>query len=489
MIVKKNKDEIQDYLSDASNTKGFCDAVCFPQNVDEVIELFKEANNKKFPVTIAGNRTGLTGAAVPNGGIVVSTEKLNRIIEIGRTEKFAILQPGVLLSEFQNELKNHKLFYPPDPTETNCFIGGTVATNASGAKTFKYGSTRNYVLELEVVLPTGDLITINRGKIFAADYLLKLESLNNKKYNLVLPKINLPVIKNAAGYYCKAGMDAIDLFIGSEGTLGFISKIKLKLLDEPAQIISSVQFFKSEEEALRFVQLARDATYANRKKEDKISIDALALEYFDERALKFLQEDFKRIPADAKAAVWFEQIVNDNRDKLIEDWIELFTRCNGDPDKAWFALNEKERKNLIDFRHRISEKVNEYISANNFRKLGTDIAVPDNNFRKFYYSSKKQIKDAKLDFVIYGHIGNSHLHINLLPKNNDEFEKAQQIYKNICMLAIKEGGTFSAEHGVGKNKTELLIEMYGIENIEMMKKIKKTLDPNWILGRGNIFKI
>jgi D-lactate dehydrogenase (cytochrome) len=136
MIIKSNQDEIQDYLVDASNTKGYCDAVYLPENEEEIIRIFKEANTNKTPVTISGKRTGLTGGSVPLGGLVVSTEKLNKIIEINKDERFAIVQPGVLLSEFQQIVSEAGLFYPPDPTETNCFLGGTVATNASGAQTF-----------------------------------------------------------------------------------------------------------------------------------------------------------------------------------------------------------------------------------------------------------------------------------------------------------------------------------------------------------------
>ena len=143
MIIKTSPDEIQNYLSDASNLKGKCDAVCFPENEMDVTDILKEANAKKIRVTISGNGTGLTGARVPQGGIVISTEKMNRIIEINENEKTATVEPGVILADFQKFINEKKLIYPPDPTERNCFIGGTVATNASGEKTFKYGPTRN----------------------------------------------------------------------------------------------------------------------------------------------------------------------------------------------------------------------------------------------------------------------------------------------------------------------------------------------------------
>jgi len=173
---------------------------------------------------------------------------------------------------------------------------------------------------------------------------------------------------------------------------------------------------------------------------------------------------------------------------LLEKWINLFLKYEGKEDEAWYAITEKDRVQIINFRHTISVSVNEYITKNNFRKLGTDAAVPDDKFIDFYYAIKSEVKKEKLDYVIYGHAGNSHLHLNMLPKSEEEFEKGKLLYKNICNKAIKLRGTFSAEHGVGKNKREYLVEMYGKENVNKMRLLKKTLDPNYILGVGNIFE-
>ncbi|MGB5849926.1 MAG: FAD-binding oxidoreductase [Ignavibacteriaceae bacterium] len=488
MIVKTQQDEIQNYLIDASNTKGFCEAVYIPQNVSEMAEIIKEANNKKHSVTISGNGTGLTGARVPKGGIVISTEKLNKIIEINLAEKFALVEPGVLLSELQDSVKLKGLLYAPDPTERNCFIGGTVATNASGARTFKYGSTRNYVEELEIILSDGDLLYLKRGEYFADDLFLKLKTSSGRDIRLTLPDYKMPKIKNASGYFCKRNMEAIDLFVGSEGTLGVITKIKLKLLPLPLGELSCILFFETEDNAFNFLTRARDESYKNRELKITNSIDATALEYLDENSLKFLMKDYPNIPVNAKAAVWFEQHCNDNEDDLLELWINLFLDYNGKEEDAWFAMTEKDKENIIRFRHTISTSVNEYITQNSFRKLGTDVAVPDDKFIDFYYSIQKEVKTENLDYVIYGHFGNSHVHLNMLPKNEEEFIIGEELYKSICSHAISLGGTFSAEHGVGKNKTEYLVEMYGQENVNKMRRLKKTLDPNYILGVGNIFE-
>ncbi|HSW55380.1 MAG TPA: FAD-binding oxidoreductase [Ignavibacteriaceae bacterium] len=489
MITKTEQNEIQDYLKDASNTIGFCDSVVYPENTNDVVAILKRAYDEKTKVTVCGNRTGLSGGSVPNGGIVLSTEKMNRILEINEEEKFAIVEPGVLLSDFLKELKPKKLYYPPDPTELNCFLGGTVATNASGSKTFKYGPTRDFVMGIEIVLPTGDLLVLERGQNFAQKFDLSITTTNQKRIELKIPSVKSLPTKNTAGYFCRESMDAIDLFIGSEGTLGILTKLKLKLLPAPQMVLSAVIFFNSEDSGLNFIEESRNDSYNSRKNKSHFAIDALALEYFDKFALDFLRDDFPNIPPDAESAVWFEQEVDEDSSNQITDlWINLVEKHYGDLEHSWIAMNEKDKLKFVEFRHRISTKVNEFISSRNLRKLGTDFAVPNKELKNFYYQLKNDVNKAGLDYVIYGHFGNSHIHLNMLPKNPEEFETAKKLYNSMCLSAIKSGGTFAAEHGVGKNKKALLYELYDEKVMSEMWKIKQILDPNLILCGGNIFK-
>jgi D-lactate dehydrogenase (cytochrome) len=489
MIIKTNPDEFENFIVDASNFKGNCEAVYFPESVDDVKSIVKDANTNKTKITIAGNGTGLTGARVPLNGIVISTDKLNKILEINHTEFYAVIEPAVLLSDFQKELKQQNLFYPPDPTETNCYIGGTVATNASGAKTFKYGPTRDYVIGLQVVLPDGEVIDIERGKQKAVGFNLSLTTQSGKNIFLQIPDYTFPAVKNASGYFVKKDMDAIDLFIGSEGTLGIITNIKLKLLPQPEDTISCVLFFDDETTVLNFLEEARDTSFQNKKNNINDNINALALEFFDERALKFLAKDFSAIPGNAQAAIWFEQeSTSETFDSILEVWNVLMQKHKINEETAWFAFNDADKEKIKDFRHAISWKVNEYVARNNFRKLGTDVAVPDSCFLDFYFTLQNWAKQSNIDFVAYGHFGNSHIHLNFLPKNDDEFNEGKKLYKQICEEAVKLGGTISAEHGIGKAKRDYLLMMYGESNIRKMATLKKSLDPNLILGIGNIFE-
>ena len=488
MIKKTSPEEIENFIVDASNTKGYCDAVYFPENNDEIIDILKKANKEKTPVTISGNHTGLTGAGVPRGGIVISTEKLNNILEINAEKNYIIVQPGLILAELLTELKKVNYLYPPDPTEDNCFIGGTVATNASGAKTFKYGATRNFVEELEIILADGEVLNLKRGKQKAEGFNLLLTTESGISISFRLPDFEMPHTKNASGYFCKKNMDAIDLFVGSEGTLGVITKIKLKIISAPEKLLSCVVFFDDEKNALGFLKKSRELSYQSREIHQNKIIDAFALEFFDEGVLKFLANDYSQVPASAKASIWFEQEINkENEDPVFESWMELINEFNGNEESTWFALSENDRKNIKEFRHAVSWKINEYMAEKGFRKLGTDVAVQPDNFEELYYFAKEEVTKTGLNFVNYGHFGDAHMHLNMLPESEEQFELGKQLYGMICKKAIELGGTVSAEHGIGKNKTSYLLDMYGEENIRKMADIKKKLDPNLILGIGNLF--
>jgi len=491
MIVKTEPDEIRKYLSDESGYKGYCDNVCFPENENDIIEVVKQCNATKTKITISGNGTGLTSGRVPEGGVVLSMEKLNAIPEINENEKYVLVQPAVILNDLQNLVENRGLFYPPDPTERNCFIGATVSTNSSGARTFKYGPTRNYVFGLRVILANGKILNLKRGRDIAAGFKAVIQAEDGTDIFFTIPEFEMPKTKNAAGYYCKNNMDLIDLFIGSEGTLGIITGIELKLIDLPTNIMSCVTFFNSDDDALNFIEEARNLSkpiMTNSTIKTVNLFSARGLEYFDNYSLRFLSDNYPRIPETSKAAVWYEQEINDNEEEIFLLWTNLIKKHNGSEELSWFAFDKNEQEKLKEFRHAVAVKVNEFIAGKGLKKIGTDVAVPDKDFRKYYNTTKEKIEKARLRYVVYGHVGNSHIHLNFLPANLEEYNAARILYKEICLDAIKLKGTFSAEHGVGKSKRDYLIMMYGEDIVKKMAMLKKIFDPNDILNIGNIFE-
>ncbi|PID63142.1 MAG: dehydrogenase [Ignavibacteriae bacterium] len=483
MITKSNKSEFETYLTDAANFKGNCNKLIIPENEDELLSIVKDAYQNNITLTISGARTGLNGGCVPNNGILISTEKLNKIISFNETEKTIIVQPGFMLSDLQNFVEEKNLFYPPDPTENNCTIGGTVANNSSGARSFKYGSTRNFIKSLKIILSNGEKIFLKRNQIISDQNSLIIKTQTNKLLDIKLPRYKQPNVKNTAGYFNKSGMDAIDLFIGSEGTLGIIYEIELQLIELPKNILSMIIFFENEQDIFSFVSEMKSLSLNSES-----IIDFREIEFIDDNALNLIKTDYPNIPTNSKGAIWIEQEYNKkDEDDLIFEIQELIEKHNGNEENIWFAFDNNEREKLIAFRHQIPLSVNEIISRRNLVKVGTDTAVPDNKLVDFYNFACQIIKKNEIEYVVYGHIGDSHLHFNMLPKNNAELLAAKKIYKLICEKSVELGGTISAEHGIGKLKAELLPIMYTLNEIKQMVEIKKIFDPKLILNRGNIF--
>lgn len=492
MLTKKDPDLIAPYLQDYSNIDGgHCQAVSFPETEEDVVSLLESASDKKTPVTITAAGTGVAGGRVPFGGRLLSVEKMNRIEEIKKLpsgEGVGLLQPGVLLQDFLERIREHDLFYPPDPTEKSSFISGNIATSASGARSFRFGTTRDYVLGLRVVLSNGQILDIERGRIFAdRDRAIELPLVSGGLIKINIPGYNMPDVKNAAGYYAKDGMDGIDLFIGQEGTLGVITKIRLRLLRRPAGFIDCYAFFNRQEDGLSFAYKARDLSLKNRNLTSG-GINAISLEFLDKNSLRLLREKHKNIPEEAKAAIYFQQEAEKKTESAILDtWARLITECGGSLENTWFAQSQKEREELAVVRHDLPDMVNEFIKRHKQIKVGTDIAVPGNNIDKMIRYYNELLTEAGLRYIIFGHIGDSHLHLNILPENNSQLEKAKDIYDLFVKKALSIGGTVSAEHGIGKIKHAYLEMMYGKKAIKEMARFKKSLDPACILGLDNIF--
>jgi len=501
MHVKTGLDDIQNYLADASNMPGgTAERLFVPESADEVAEILREADEKRIPVTISGGRTGTVGGAIPFGGYIVSMERMNRIISIDKNAMTATVQPGVILAEFQKAVDSEGLFYPPDPTEWSCQLGGTVATNASGSRSFKYGATREYVNRLQVVLPSGETVDLERGKTIAENGRLAFTTSGGRWVELLVPSYERPRIrKNVSGYFNSEPLDAVDLFVGSEGTLGVITEITLRLLKRPTGLFSGIVFFKREADLLGFVNEARTLSFASRSRHVKQSaaaddadtptgIDASLLEYFDDRALKFISAKFPETPEEMAGAIFFEQETTaESEDELFSAWNELLEKYNADLDRSWFTTTDEDRDKMRAFRHALPVSVNEVIARHGQRKVGTDMAVPDEAFPSFLQFYKEILNASGLDYVIFGHIGDCHLHANMLPKDANEAERARHIYGRCIAQAIMLGGAVSAEHGIGKLKRKYLGAMMGERYLNEMAEVKGALDPRGILGRGNMF--
>jgi FAD/FMN-containing dehydrogenase len=445
------------YLEDASGLKGgHAERLIVPADEAGVVEAVREASAAGVPLTVAGAGTGVTGGRVPFGGWILSMEKLTRL-EVSPGS--AIAGAGVLLRDVHAAAQRTGQLYPPDPTETGASIGGNIACNASGSRSFLYGPTGRWVERLRVVLADGRVLDIGRG-----------DAINFDPGTLPRPAVT----KNTAGYVLRPGMDWLDLFIGSEGTLGVITEATLRLVPAPKAVLAGVVFFTSDDAAIDAVE------------DWRVNAKPRMLEYFDERSLDLLRKRHPEIPPEARAAILFDQELTSEDDPEVDAWLERVESAGALVDASWFATTPADRERFRKFRHNLPELVNDTVRQSGAMKMNTDFAVPLAANREML-ASYRRVLEAEFPgrYVIFGHIGDAHVHVNLFSDPADP-TRATAVLKKLAERAVELGGTVSAEHGVGKRKAHLLELQYTPEQLDLMRAVKRRLDPAGILGRGTM---
>lgn len=500
-------DVIERYSADESNTffaEGI-EEVLFPESSGHVAEVLREASEPGRPVTVSGSGTGLTGARVATCGGVVMTMELMRhaapregyetlsaehqgvdyTLAVDRAGERAWCPPAITLDALEALLAPDLLF-PPAPTERSAMIGGAVAENASGARSFMHGATREWVEALEVVLPTGELLTLQRGEVFAEGRTLRFSSDEGTRHEVTVPSYEMPRTKNAAGIYAADGMDLVDLFVGSEGILGIITAVLVRLTPRP-RIFSDTAFFGSEEAALAHADRLREAA--------SNGLPLLSVEFYDTGALRFMK-DHPQVRAEHQAAIFTE--LDADLERNVEALAELIVAS--DPLDDWFADSDREREAQRDFRHMLPESVNTWLRARGTDKLCTDYAVPAERFGEMMQAYHRACDEflkvtgrPEESAVLFGHVGDYHLHVDFLPADAREEEASMEQYIFLARAAIGLGGTITAEHGVGKKtlpiggrRVPYLELMYGREGLQEIARAKLALDPRGILNRGNM---
>lgn len=501
MLKRTDADALEEFDTDESGSvhAANIEAIYYPETTADVVAILREGNDRGVPVTVSGAGTGITGARVAtSGGLVMSMLALREatprpelelierehygqryVIYLDREGKEAYVPAGMSL-ELLEQMLPEDLYYPPDPTEATATVGGTIATNASGARTFHYGATRQWVTGLEIVLPTGEVVWIDRGDVTEADGFLRFAD-----RAVPIPQYHMPDVKNAAGLYAKPGMDLLDLFIGCEGILGVVTQARLKLAERPEETISEIAFFATEEQALGFVDDMRAAATEG--------VPVLSLEYFNGNALRFMQHPAVR--GEHGAAVYVEIVGDMDQAEALLEALEVHEVA-----QDWFAETAEDRKEQREFRHSLPEGVNTYVRRQGSHKLGTDFAVPPDRFAEMI-ALYRQIGEQFTTrcphdgehWLMFGHIGNYHLHFNFLPRNEEELQVAGELYAQLAQAAIQMGGTISGEHGVGKKtivingeRVPYLQVMYGQKGLAQIAATKRALDPKWILNPGNM---
>jgi FAD/FMN-containing dehydrogenase len=384
---------------------------------------------------------------------------MERFRKIEISSGSATVGAGVLLRELQSAASQSSQFYAPDPTEFSASIGGTIATNASGSRSFLYGDTRRHVLALRVALINGTMLDLRRGE----------------PVDFEPPVVPRPATtKHTAGFPLHPGMDMLDLFVGSEGTLGVVTEAVVQLLPIPEDLLSGVIFFSSDDDALTAVEQWRGLSGLR------------MLEYIDAPSLELLRPAYGDIPRSAEAALLIEQQIED--ESAYEAWEDRLAHTRALAEASWFAASDVDRERLRRFRHALPEAVNDTVRRRGVLKMNTDFAVPFERNREMISIYRATLeREFPGKYVIFGHIGDAHVHVNILPGSDEEAERAKAVITEFARQAAQLGGTVSAEHGLGKRKSHLLLLQYSSEQIEAMRSVKRRFDPQWLLGQGTLF--
>lgn len=415
-----------------------------PQTVEQISAIVRFCNKHEIPITPAGARTGLSGGSLPiQGGILLSMEKFNKIISIDEDNLQVITEPGVITQVLQEKVKEKGLFYPPDPaSKGSCFIGGNVAENSGGPKAVKYGVTADYVLNLEIVLPTGEVIWTGAN-----------------------------VLKNATGY------NLTQLIIGSEGTLGIITKIVLKLIPHPKfDLVMLVPFYSARQACEAVAEIF------------KSGITPSGLEFMEQDALKWTIEHIPDIQLEVKdshEAHLLIEVDGFNQELLFEDCEKITSVLEQyQIDEVLFAESVAQKELLWSVRRKIAEAV----KANSIYKE-EDTVVPRFRLPDLLVGVKEIGKKFGFQTVCYGHAGDGNLHINIIKGNLSQafWENELQIaIAEIFKLTVSLGGTLSGEHGIGLVQKQFMPIAFNEIQLHLMKNIKNLFDPKGILNPGKI---
>jgi glycolate oxidase len=439
--VLVDEEKVEPYAQDALKEKFPPEAVVLPRSAEEVSAILRLANERRFPVTARGGGVGYTGGAVPvDGGVVVGTDRMNRIREINVENLYAVTEPGVTTFALQQAVEEVGLFYPPDPASyKNSYIGGNIAENAGGIRSAKYGVTKHYVLGLEVVLPTGEIIRAG-GR----------------------------VSKNVVGF------DLTGLVCGSEGMLGIITEATLKLLPLP--------------EATRTVRATfrtMTAACACPPAFTRARVTPVAIEVLDRNSIRAVESEFA-FGIDPEAGALLLVSVDGSREevertaRIVEDVVKEL----GGYDVLRSETREEEEK-LWDVRRALSPAIKKFGTL----KFNEDVVVPRSRVPELI-ERVEEIGRRHSTFVVnFGHLGDGNIHVNFMCERSDAeaVRRARLAVGETFAAAVNLGGTISGEHGIGYVKAPYLEMALGANTIEAMRRIKRALDPNGILNPGKMF--
>ncbi|MGE3706223.1 MAG: FAD-binding oxidoreductase [Vicinamibacterales bacterium] len=509
--LETDAERLAPYLEDAAHVPGGrAAAVAAPGDERQVADLLRHARS----VLAIGAQSSLTGGATPRGEVILSSSRL-RSIAVGAGVVTA--GAGVSLTELEAALAAAGVRYPPVPTYLGATVGGIVSTNAAGAATFKYGTTREWVEGLTVVLADGGVLDVRRGEVVAGDSGFEVH-LESRIARVPVPSYRLPdVPKVSAGYFAAPGMDLVDLFVGSEGTLGVVTSVTLRTLPRDRETVQLLVFCPTRDLGLRLVSDIRDRSRRTWVERDPHGIDVCAIEQMDRRCLDLLVADgvdralSVPVPADAAWALLVTLEVPRDTDAAAahaavagaldgtapDSGLVRLCRClasAGLLDRTELAAPEDRARQhqWLMLREAVPAGVNRRIGLAQrtidpgIQKIAADVIVPFDRLPELLERWDRETAVRGLDGPVWGHVSDGNLHPNVIPHRLADLEAGRDAVLAIGRAAIALGGAPCAEHGVGRNriKQQLVRELYGPAGIDAMRAVKRALDPEWKLAPG-----
>ena len=507
--------DVSGFLDDAAHYPGgHAPAAAFPRDEAEVAELVRGAE-RVLPV---GAQSSLTGGATPMGELVLSSSRMNAV-EHPADDRIT-LQPGVALTTLREVLDAAEKAYPPVPTFEGATVGGVVSTNAAGAATFKYGTTRDWVRGLTVVLASGEVLDLERGQVRAADGRFVVET-GQGEIAVPAPDYRLPrVPKHSAGYHAAPDLDLVDLFVGSEGTLGVLTSVTLDVLPRRPERCVVLIALDGEEHATALAARLRDVSEDTRRRADSTGLDVTAIEYLDRRSLELARAarpdrgPAASIPAAAGAVLLLQvELPPGATAAEVHEQIGLAASAAAPAGPIVHLCRLLEAHSLLDctelaapgetaraaellaFREAVPEAVNRQVAVakrtvdGTIEKTAADMIVPFPKLADCLRLFRAAFESRGLDHAVWGHLSDANLHPNVIPRSADDVRAGKEAILACGREVIRLGGSPLAEHGVGRNpvKQALLRLLHGSAGIEQMRAVKRALDPENKLAPGVLF--
>jgi D-lactate dehydrogenase (cytochrome) len=485
--IDVDPDIINSYKTDSSNLPGNASVLARPSNERECAIILRMCRSCRIPVTLSAGRSNLTGSATPTEGMIVSLSEMKIPgIRVDPIMKTALSPVGIIFEDMRKsvlEQSEGKLFFPVDPTSRfDAMVGGAIACNASGFTPGEAGAMRSWVRSLRFLLMNGMGITAVRGQYISEDGMF-LFTHGSEEIAVPVPRYSRPSIKNASGPYSNphGSVDLVDLIIGSEGIFALVTECTLALSDHPREYLDLFLSLPDESDALNLL------FYLSGGLPEEFS-SLSAFEYFGPNCRRYMDHEHRLFRTDHAVGVYLQIPLRDEPlEQSAVEWLEILqdAPCRIQEDAIMILLTDRDRTIFFEARHSLPARSLEVVTRRGTHTIMTDTVVPPRRFAEFLEYTHALIRSEGLDYLVFGHLGDCHLHFMILPEK-DQMRRGVDVYDRIIEKSSALGGVYSGEHGTGKRKRGDFLKCYGAQAAEQVLATKRAFDPLLLLNRGNV---